>query len=557
MPPTTEDLDLSQSFRALRRSLALLVVLSVLAAVATYSVFKNQKPLYEGEIMILSAGTQTGNQRVNDTLVSAPPLPPGAIKGVLNSKGVQGVVIGRLNEIPELDATQREVLKAALYKSIASGKNTVLSISGQSDLFGNGTFVLSAVHENPAVAAQLANLAGDSLLAWDARRGLVKVTSAAEVLRLEVADIQRRLDLSGLVGLTRTPTQQGLLAQRSDRLDALNRLMALQKAVVGSLTIVAPAATPITAIAPKPLRNGVLVGAFTFVLLSAGVMVWASLNRRVTSDNDIKGLGLRLIGEIPRLRTRRRGRSLLVTLRQSRWSDSVSFLSAGLRSVLPPQDGRASVVLVTSVFSGDGKSSVTAAIADARATHGDRVLLIDADLRRPTQVGLWQMAAHAADWVNLPGANPFPNEESRDVVTSLATPDIAQARRLREHLHLIAPKTTSSAQGQISSASFCKAIERWRGSYDLILVDCPPALAMADTLTLAPHVDGVLLVLEAGRAPVASVQRLMDALLLVDANVVGVALNKVNPRDTVARYGYGYDQRYDANAYRTPAKVRS
>lgn len=548
-----EDLDLTRSFAALRRGAWLLLLLAALAGTGTYFLFREQTPLYRADTMILSAGSQTGNQRVNDTLVSAPPLPPGAIKGALNSQNVQGVVRDRLAEIPDLTPAGRALLAADLDKAIATGKGATLTITGQSDLYGNGTFILSALHQNPRVAARLANLAGDALLDWDTQRGLVKVTAATDVLRLQLSDVERRLEQTGTSDRLPSNLRQTLLTQRSDRLDALNRLLALEKAVVGSLTIVAPAAVPSRPIAPKPLRNAILVGAFVFALLAAGVMIRASLNRRVGSDRDLKELGLRLMGEIPRLRLPRGGRSLLVALRLGRYSDSVGFLSAGIRNALPQGvDGGAPVVMVTSLFSGDGKSSMTASIADSRAASGERVLLIDADLRRPSQMSLWQMAAHAAEWVNLPGADPMPGEEARDLLGALQQPTRAQARRLRENLHLISPRPASHDPGFLSSVAFRNAAAQWRGSYDLILVDCPPALAVADPLMLAPYVDGVLLILAADRATMGGVQRLLDALVLANANVLGVALNKVNPRERVTRYGYGYTQRPSMPLYHSP-----
>ena len=66
MTPASEDLDLTRSFGALRRSAWLLILLAALAGTATYFVFREQTPLYRAETMILSAGSQTGNQRVNE-----------------------------------------------------------------------------------------------------------------------------------------------------------------------------------------------------------------------------------------------------------------------------------------------------------------------------------------------------------------------------------------------------------------------------------------------------------------------------------------------------------
>ncbi|BDP43395.1 exoP (plasmid) [Deinococcus aetherius] len=545
MPPMNDDLDLSRPLRALKRFTWLVLLLSLAAGAVTYLLSSRQTPVYQAKTLILSAGSQTSNPSVGNTVVSPPPLPAGAIEGALQSENVLGVVRRRLAEVPELTRAQRIVLADRLAQDIASGRGRVFDVSGQQDIYGNGTYTLSATHRDPVVAARLANLAADALVDWDTERGLVKVNAAINGLRTRLADVERRLAAAGPVVGTPTSLQQTLLAQRANRLDALNNLTALRETVVGSLSVVAPAAVPLKPVAPKPLRNAVLVGGFVLLLLSALLVLWSSVNRMVASDADLKFLNLRLLGEVPRVRLLRRGQSLLVALRQGRWSDSVAFLAAGVKSVLPKGERRPPVLLVTSLFSGDGKSNISAAIADARVASGDRVLLIDADLRRPSQASIWQAGAQTAEWVDLPGAVPFPGEESRDLLGALDRPVTAQARRLRDNLHLLAPAPGMHAQTQahLPAERFREAMTQWGAGYDLIVVDGPPALAVADPLVLAPHAAGVLLVLEAGRASVASVQRVLDALLLVNANVLGVALNKVNPRGQVARYGYGYARR--------------
>lgn len=558
MPPMNDDLDLSRPLRALRRFAWLVLLLAAAAGAVTYLLSSRQTPLYRAETIILSSGSQGSNEAVGRELVSAPPLPQGAIEGALLSENVQGVVRRRLGEIPELTRDQRALLAERFAQDVANGRGRVLGISGQTDIYGNGTYVLTATYRDPVVAARLANLAADALIDWDTGRGLVKVNAAVAGLRAQLADTERRLERSGPVVGTPSSLQQTLLTQRANRLDELNNLLALQRAVVGSLSPVAPAPVPLKPVAPKPVRNALLVGAFVLLLLSALLVAWSSVNRMVASDADLKALNLRLLGEVPRVRMLRRGQSLLVALRQGRWSDSVAFLAAGIKSILPTGEKRPPVLLVTSLFSGDGKSNISAAIADARAASGDRVLLIDADLRRPSQASIWQGGVGAGQWVDLPGAVPFPEEESRDLLSALERPVSAQARRLRDNLHLLtpAPGVHTQTQVHISPENFQRALAQWGAGYDLIVVDSPPALAVADPLVLAPHAAGVLLVLEAGRASVGSVQRLLDALLLVNARVIGVALNKVDPRGQVVRYGYGYSRR-PAPATAPTAKIET
>lgn len=544
-PSHHDDIDFGRTLEALRRSAWALLLCALLVGAGVYGYFRRQTPVYAAKTMILSSGNQTGNQTVNSTLVSAPPLPPGALEGALASVSVLSVIREGVNGIVELRPEQRAKLRQTLAEEAAAGRSATLRISGQVDLFGNGTYTLSAEHPNPLVAAQLANLAADALVEWDTQRGLTKVTAARQALAAQLRDIENSLQREGPLGSNPTRAQRTLLNLRSNRQDQLNNLLTLERAVMGSLLVVAPAVPPYDPARPRPLRNGVLAGLFALFAAAGLVVLRASLHRTVATDLDLKGLELRLLGEVPRLRQLRRGQSLLAALHRGRGADSVAFLANNVGARLPQAQPK--VVLVTSLLPGEGKSSLSAALADTFAGNGQRVLLLDADLRRPTQRRLWGVAAETADWLNLPGTAPFPGEEARDLQSALRVPEAAQARKLRDNLHLVTPASQAAPPARLSPEAFAAALRVWGAGYDVVVVDAPPALAVADPLALAPFVGGVLLVLEPGKASFGGVQRLVDALALSDANVIGVAFNKVDRRRAAAGYGYGYGYGFESS----------
>lgn len=543
-PAQSDVIDLTHSLQALRRSAWVIVLSALLAGVAVYLHFGRQTPVYEASTMIVSTGNQTGNQTVNQTLVSAPPLPSGALEGALLNVDVLRAITGGLRELPDLSAAERARLGRQLLREVASGQTRTLQVAGDVDAYGNGLYTLSARHTDPQVAADLANLATDALIAWDTRRGLVKVSSARQALEVQLRDTQARLARLGPQGPTETLTreQRILLNQQSDQIDELGSLRALERAVVGSLGLVAQAVPPLNPVAPRPTRNAVLAGLFAGFLAAALVLLRASLSRTVSSDLDLRGLHLRLLGEVPRMRVLKKGQSILTMMHRGKAADSVNFLASNLRGRL---EGHPKTVMVTSLLPGDGKSTLVAGLAGSFAASGQRVLLVEADLRHPTQRSIWGIAAETAAWVNLPGAAPFPGEEARDLLTALRNPEAAQARRLSDHLHLVVTVAQAEPAGtRIPAEAFRAALRGWAPGYDLVLVDAPPALAISDPLEIASAVSGVLIVLEPGKANMGGVQRLLDALDLAGGTVVGVAFNKLDPRRMENGYGYGYGYGY-------------
>ncbi|MBZ9749791.1 AAA family ATPase [Deinococcus sp. HMF7604] len=530
-------IDLTRSLQVLKRSAWVIALSAAVVGVSTYAYFKQQTPLYKASTMIVSTGNQTGNQTVNQTLVSAPPLPSGALQGALLNLNVLRTINAGLQKVTGLTPEARAALQRKLLNEAAAGRSSTVRAAGDVDMYGNGIYTISARHPNPRVAAQLANLATSALITWDAQRGLVKVSSAREALEVQLSDTETRLARLGPVGTTPTREQLTLLNQQSVRTNDLNNLRALERAVVGSLALVAQAVTPLKPVSPQPARNAAVAGLFALLAATALILLRSSLSRTVSSDIDLRGMHLRLLGEVPRLRVVKKGQSVLTMMHKGKGADSVTFLASNIRGRLGQQP---KTVMVTSLLPGDGKSTLVAGLAGSFAAGGLRTLLIEADVRHPTQRALWGLAAETASWVNLPQAAPFPGEEARALQAALRNPEAAQARRLTDHLHLVVTAPHEGGATRLPTEAFRAALHTWSQGYDVVLVDAPPALAISDPLELASMVSGVLIVLEPGKANMSGVQRLLDTLELASASVIGVAFNKIDPRHMATAYGYGY-----------------
>jgi capsular exopolysaccharide synthesis family protein len=257
------------------------------------------------------------------------------------------------------------------------------------------------------------------------------------------------------------------------------------------------------------LTAGGGVGAFALMVL--GVSWWEFRKRKITSADEVThGFGVDLVGTLPRLPRRLRRPVLTHQFHPtSRWSESIdsyrTLLFRNYRSAVPR------VVLVTSAVPGEGKTSLASQLALSIARARCRTLLIDADLRRP--------AVHRVFGLTL-GAG------LAEVIRGEATPEAVTRQTLAPGLSLItAGKADLQAIYALAGEEFRNLLALLRSEFDFIVVDACPVLPVADTLHLAPHVDGVLFsfLREVSRVPksAAALQRLK----VLGTPVLGAVIN--------------------------------
>jgi capsular exopolysaccharide synthesis family protein len=184
-------------------------------------------------------------------------------------------------------------------------------------------------------------------------------------------------------------------------------------------------------------------------------------------------------------------------------------------------DRQLQTIGVTSAAAGEGKSTTVANVAIALAEGGRRVIVVDADLRRP---GL-----HTLFGLDLQEglANVLLGEH-----TQLPLQDTAAAGvRL-----LSSGQTAANPLEALSSRRLDQVLALARAQADFVLVDTPPAGALADTAVLAPRLDGILLVVSAGKTKRDLARRAREQLERVNANLLGVVLTNVRGDDKLFKY---------------------
>ncbi len=187
---------------------------------------------------------------------------------------------------------------------------------------------------------------------------------------------------------------------------------------------------------------------------------------------------------------------------------------------------RPSSVVVTSSVPEEGKSTTAANLAVALADAGSRVVLVDADLRRPSvaeyagiegRVGLTTVLIGRAEIEDV--VQPWKN----------TTLDILPAGQV--------PPNPSELLGSRAMANVLKQLT---DRYDVVIIDSPPLLPVTDAAVLSNQVGGMLVVVGADRVHKGQLRDSLESLAAVDAHVLGLVMNKVSKQDN-DRYGYSYE----------------
>jgi succinoglycan biosynthesis transport protein ExoP len=183
------------------------------------------------------------------------------------------------------------------------------------------------------------------------------------------------------------------------------------------------------------------------------------------------------------------------------------------------------VIQITSPNPQDGKSTLTANLALSIAQSGKRILLIDADLRKPQVHKLFGLSGDTG-LVSIITGEADPGE----VICPSSVPGLS--------LLPCGPVPSNPAE-LLTAPRFKELLDVLREQFDFVLIDTPPLLAVTDPSVVAPRVDGVLLTLRLTKNGRPSAERAKEMLDTLGANVLGVVVNGID-RNGSGSYGYGY-----------------
>jgi polysaccharide biosynthesis transport protein len=184
------------------------------------------------------------------------------------------------------------------------------------------------------------------------------------------------------------------------------------------------------------------------------------------------------------------------------------------------------VILVTSALPQEGKTTISANSALVLAQRGGRVLLIDADLRRPGIDKLFGFRSRGGLSTLISGGDKF-----EDVVVPFAE---------LPNLWILPAGPIPPQPAELLGSTVMKdQLARWRTEFDHVVIDTPPCLSVTDAVLLSPEVDRIILVARAGKTTKIALRRACDLLLQVNARVMGIVLNALNMHSAEGYYYYG------------------
>ncbi len=192
--------------------------------------------------------------------------------------------------------------------------------------------------------------------------------------------------------------------------------------------------------------------------------------------------------------------------------------------------GSKKVILITSALAGEGKTTTLTNLAVTLAHSGLKILVVDADLRRPSIHKVFHIR-------KSPGLTNY-------LVKDIPVGDIIQKNTPLDQLHYMAAGANPPLASELlASQKMIDLLQQCRDEYDYILVDSPPLLSVTDASILATRVDGTILCIAQGKTNVEAVKAAKRSLDKVNASVLGAVLTKAEFTKGIYAYHY-YDYQY-------------
>ena len=318
--------------------------------------------------------------------------------------------------------------------------------------------------------------------------------------------------------------------------EKLEELRISEAQEISSWKILEPPLTPIKPSSPD-IERSLITGAISGIAL--GILFALLLNRldqRIREVEEVRELiDIPLLASIPMTEvsslSAATNQGILPSSSYYAFKEALGSLALNLRYL--GTDNMMKVIAFTSSVPSEGKSTLTYNLATILSALGYRVLLVDADMRKPSIHKL-------AGLSNKVGLS-----------TALATPspwqDLIQAGDEQDNLHIL---TSGSLPPNpmllLESNKMAALLQEWRQEYDYVLVDTPPVIGITDAQCLTSKVDTFILVAAINRSTRSGISRALEILSTARANVSGLLINMIGSSDS--EYHYGYYNRYYLNA---------
>ena len=320
----------------------------------------------------------------------------------------------------------------------------------------------------------------------------------------------------------------GLIASMNVRLAQVN----LINEGANIIDKASPAIRPVSPNIPLNIVLGI------FGSLAGGVLVAfivAFMDDRAKSAYDIESVvGLPLLGVVPRIRKLNSSEKAQVAVSNADRATTEAFRS--LHSILKvntiAKDSK--VLLFTSTTPSEGKSFVVTNLALMCAMHGEKTIIIDADLRLPAMAKILGIESQNGVVSHIEDGKPIEECVIKDYYPNL---DV-----------LPCEKRSQNPTQALGSEEFISMLAKFREQYDRVFIDSPPVGAVSDAIALLPYVDGVVYIVKFNSVSRKAIQKNIRRLMVSNVPIVGAIMNMV-PQGAASGYNLNYYDKSYQNYY--------
>ncbi|MFO7682816.1 MAG: polysaccharide biosynthesis tyrosine autokinase [Chloroflexota bacterium] len=517
---------------------AWLIALGILVAgTASFIISKNTTPIYRSSSRLLidqAPGTSSGNEYTQ----------------ILVEQRLAQTYVELLNTDPVLQETI-ERLGLPYTTGQLKGKITV-SAPQDTQIINIGVEDTS-----PQSAALIANTLGEVFITqnqerenrrfaepisnWETR--LNALGNEIESIQTQINDMGEPTSAEGRATLSRLQTNLNeSQIQYTDVFNNLNQLRIDQARETSNLIQIEPAKENSAPIRPRTLTN-VLLAAVVGGMMAVGIIFLIEYldDTLKTPDHILEDTGLTTLGAIAMIKSDEKTQGLIT---QQAPRDPISEAYRVVRTNLSfsAVDEGLTSLLVSSASPGEGKSTTAANMAVVMAQTGKQVILVDADLRRPVQHKIFSLP-------NNLGLTAAILDNQTPVAQHLQETAVSNLRVLTS-----GPIPPNPAE-LLNSHRMQDVLRALKDASDIIILDTPPVLTVADASILGPQVNGAFLVIDTGETRRAAFANAAERLSRTGTHLFGAVLNKVKLDRSGYGYYYYYYSSYDYNS--KPKKRRS
>ena len=508
-------MDLRRQLIILRAWLWLLVASVLLAASSAFLVSGAMPKIYEAENTLIVGQSLTASNPNSDQLLAAQ----------------------RLSQTYATVATTRPLAQRVIVRlGLQMTADQLLSEVRASAPSNSAMINLTVSDTDPGKAAEIANAFADELIAASPaiqgqQADLQKAVQAnVDSTQADITQTQSQIDQLSATTF-RTAAQDQELQTLEARLVSLRATYAalLPNLAANSsnlLTVVEPAVAPAAPSSPRTLLN-IVLAAILGLLAAVGIAFLVEyLDDSLTSSEDVQEVtGLPTLGVVPVMKgdPKRSEIYRLETLLSPRSPVAETYRALRTNIEFASVDAPLRTLLVTSALPQEGKTTTAGNLAIVFAQGGSRVLLLDADLRKPGVHSLFALP-------NQYGLTTLLRDEAATVTEVAGETELANLKVVTS-----GPLPPNPAE-LLGSKRWLAILERLKAEADLVIIDSPPLQAVTDAALLAAVVDGTILVIHARRTRRGAVRQAREALARSGGNILGVTMNRLKKRE--------YDQNY-------------